>query len=64
MSAPLIRGECDCCGRGPRVLRFVIAYGIDTFACAECHGEPPDAFEEDDEYARDVEEHGISGWGR
>jgi hypothetical protein len=36
-------GECEVCGRGPRGLRVVVIYGLDTFACHECLGDDPDA---------------------
>jgi hypothetical protein len=36
-------GECEVCGRGPRGLRVVVIYGLDTFACHECRGDDPDA---------------------
>lgn len=34
---PLFLGECDCCN-AERPLRLVIAYGIETAACAICRG--------------------------
>lgn len=53
-----IQGQCEKCGRS-RILRPT----GELFCCAECHGERPDAFEMDDEYQRDVADHGIDGWG-
>jgi hypothetical protein len=32
----LIFGECDCCTKPNRVLHRCEAYGIETYACAEC----------------------------
>jgi hypothetical protein len=32
-------GECEICARGPRGLRVVVIYGLDTFACHECLGD-------------------------
>ena len=34
-------GECDCCGR-KRELTRCWPFGIETFACDECRGIPPD----------------------
>lgn len=62
MSTLRIVGDCDACGRGPRALRFGITCGLDTFACAECHGHPADAFERDDEYQRDYADERAHGW--
>jgi hypothetical protein len=38
--------ECDCCGK-VAVLQTVIAYGIETNACAECRGEVERLIDED-----------------
>lgn len=32
--------ECDCCGEQKPQLTRCIAYGIETFACAECRSAP------------------------
>ena len=39
------RGECDCCGEYKDKLFRLMAYGIETYACAEC----ADILDEDDE---------------
>ena len=31
-------GQCDCCGKEAELTKL-IAFGIDTAACAECRGE-------------------------
>ncbi len=50
-----IVGECDACGKGPRVLHHCWVTGIETYACAECHGEPVDSFDDElDETPVDV----------
>jgi hypothetical protein len=38
MTSKLIFGDCDCCGKPNRVLHFALAHSIETWACAECHG--------------------------
>lgn len=35
------KADCDCCGKCRRLSR-VWAYGIETFACAECRGDEDD----------------------
>lgn len=42
---PNVRGECDCCNK-VAVLRRAEVTGIETFACAECHGYASDEFDE------------------
>lgn len=32
-------GQCDCCGAYPRELSHVVAFGIETCACAACCGD-------------------------
>lgn len=41
MSEPVI-GECDCCGAHDVNLTFVMAYGIETYACSKCRGHEDD----------------------
>lgn len=49
-------GECDCCGRGDRHLRQMWVYGgMETWACAECRGEDPDADLDDKADAESLE---------
>lgn len=31
-------GECDSCGRGPRLVRLQVAYGMEGCFCSECRG--------------------------
>lgn len=31
----MTRGQCDCCGANDVELAFSIAYGIETWSCAE-----------------------------
>lgn len=38
-------GECDCCARYPVVLNRCWATGIETYACALCHGYEKDEFD-------------------
>jgi hypothetical protein len=33
-------GTCDCCDKPNRVLHRCEAYGIETYACAQCHCRP------------------------
>lgn len=33
------KSSCDCCGKY-RPLTFSVSFGIDTWACGECRGEP------------------------
>lgn len=63
MSTFCIQGQCEACGKSPRILRFArAAGGLEVYACAECHGEPPSAFDEDDEYQRDCDDERRDGW--
>ena len=63
MSTFCIQGQCEACGKSPRILRFArAAGGLEVYACAECHGETLDAFDCDDEYQKDVAEYGQDGW--
>ncbi len=43
-----IFGQCDCCDRNA-FLRREYVNGVEVFACAECCGEPPGQFDEDEE---------------
>lgn len=36
----MIFGECDSCRAPRRVLHQTVAYGIETYACRVCFGEP------------------------
>jgi len=38
-------GSCDCCERREVRLHRIWYCGIETFACAECLGDDPDAYE-------------------
>lgn len=44
-------GHCDCCDKGPRELSFVVAYGLETWACWECRGEDEPGDGDDDREA-------------
>lgn len=64
MTTFCIQGQCEACGKSPRILRFArVAGGLEVYACASCHGEPADAFDCDDEHQKDVAEYGQDGWG-
>lgn len=41
-----MKAQCDCCGKIATLCR-VEASGIETYACAECHGYAADEFDED-----------------
>lgn len=41
------RGECEACGKRDVVLARGEAAGCEVYACAECHGYPAGAFDED-----------------
>jgi hypothetical protein len=36
----MLTGTCDICDKENRELRRVVAYGIETYSCLECLGEP------------------------
>lgn len=42
-----MRGNCDCCERKDVELRRTEVTGIETYACAVCHGEDADTFDDD-----------------
>ena len=39
-------GECDCCGKRRVTLRQCWAYGIETWACAECRDDDEEMLED------------------
>jgi hypothetical protein len=54
MQKRAIIGACDCCDEPYVVLRRTIAYGIETYACAVCHGHDKDEFDCDLEELEEI----------
>ena len=44
ISGTIRKSPCDCCGK-IAVLRHAEVCGVETYACAECHGYPADEFD-------------------
>jgi hypothetical protein len=50
-----IRAQCDCCGEFRYSITRCWAYGIETFACGACRGDPEAEAEAEEDYGRGMD---------